>query len=197
MDNFCTVKIRCKPLIKNYLENNFGKPGLPVKLPEHHELYKLATAQLTKHNNRAMRKYKENFSKEYPVEIELWIGANTFIKDGHSINEANTRAFNKGVDNHIKNLIHTNLDSILIAEEKKKNWKNKFNDLLSQVKNILDKQCPETVTLIRKLKLELQEHELDIQQGIDLVLERLNIETEVLTYEAVKRSFYRYRNPAV
>lgn len=64
---FTTVSIQCKPIVKEYLQANFGTP---VNIPEDHILYNLFCSQLVKKNVRG-----DKFS-DYTQEIEFVINQN-------------------------------------------------------------------------------------------------------------------------
>lgn len=181
--NFLTVKINCTPVVKSFLQNNFGNP---VSIPEEHVLYKLAQSQLVKTNNRP------DVFKDYENSIELNISYRNFKHDGFNINPANTTLFNNAVDNYIKIFCRSNLDSMLLSYDKQVDWKKKCFELLDQVnKKHSDKAALE---LIKKLKAEMDEHEINIKKAIDIVVcEYLKIDLSVLNYEAVKKDYYRYR----
>lgn len=182
---FTTVKIKCRPLVKTFLENNYGKP---VILPDNHIIMKYSCAQLDKRNNR------ENDVAEYSQELELSIGVNNFLRDGFNISDQNTRAFNTGVESYIKDLYRTALNSLLIAEDKHYNWMDKFEELLSIVKEKTPLEDRKTRARIRDLKKELKEWNIDLQTAIDIVVnDTLKVNYDVLPFDTIKKDFYRYR----
>ena len=181
---FVTVLIQSKPLVKSFLENNFGKP---VSIPENHILQKLDCAQLMKNNTRH-RPYKE-----YKEDEELSILKTKYRFDGFLINEANTQNFNNAVDNYIKNLCRSNLDALLISQEKHTEWRSRFFHLADYVKRL--EQCPEDVKKqIRKIKREIEAHEMNIKTAIEtVVFDFLKLDPDVLSYDTVMKDYYRYR----
>jgi hypothetical protein len=180
--NFVTVKINCTPVVKNFLENNFG---IPVTIPEDHVLYKLACAQLVKKNTRA------NNHAQYAEAIELGINHWNFIKDGFDITEQNTRLFNTAVDNYIKLFCRSNIDSMLISQTKQEKWKEKVYELLETIKGSGSRENRIT---INKLKAEIEQHEINIKKAIEVVVcNYLKMDMGILNYEAVKKDYYRYR----
>ena len=183
-NNFLTVKIYCKPVVKSYLEKNFGNP---VTIPDEHILNKLACAQLFKGNTRP------NFFKEYTESIELNICERNFDYDGFNINDMNTRNFNTGVTHFIKVLCETNLDSLLLLHDKQLNWKSSFLDLINMnVKSI--KSLPEVTKLKKELEKELGDHQFTIKKAIKhVVCDCLKLDFETLKYDTVKKNYYRYR----
>lgn len=186
---FTTVKIQCTPLLKMYLENNFGTP---VNIPDDHVLKKLATSQLVKQNIRPNGgSVKGETLKGYTEVIELAIHANNFLFDGFNITESNTRRFNEAVNNYIKDLYLSNLDSLLIAQEKQTDWKRRFENLMLEVKNI----SKPSAKRISELKRELEENELNIKKAIEIVIyDILHVDIDVLATETVRKAYYRYRS---
>lgn len=180
---FTTVKISCKPLVKAFLENNFGNP---VVIPDDHILNRVATAQLNKDN------YRNNQFTPYENCIELAISNNNFRYDGFSINEMNTQRFNSAVDNYIKTFYRSNLDSLLISQEKQTKWKERFLELTQLFKNTSHKSA-ELQKELKKMHSELEEHEINIKEAIEIVLTRLKLTFEDLAYETIKKDYYRYR----
>jgi hypothetical protein len=181
---FLTIPIYCKPVVKLFLENNFG---VPVTLPDEHTLYKLACAQLFKDNVRT------NQTKEYPCTIDLNICEKNFRFDGFNINEANTRNFNNGVTSYITSLCNSNLDTLLSLNERQIDWKTKYLELLS--KNVLSSRSDKEVTKIKKqIQKELGDHEFTIKKAIEYVVcVTLKLNMQAMNYEAVKQAYFRYR----
>jgi hypothetical protein len=181
---FMTVKFQGKPLVKCFLERNFGTP---VTIPDNHILYKSAIALLTKENPRVNR------FDGYSNLIELNILKENYRFDGFSISSSNEQVFNTTVENYIRDIIHTNLDSLLISQEKQKNWKEKFSSLLAKVKDI-SKTEKATLAQITEMKRELEEHELNIKESIVYVVEEiLGLDIDMIDYDTVRKNYYRYR----
>lgn len=187
---FSTVKIKCKPLVKTFLANNFGTP---VAIPERHILYRYAYSQLFKHNTKPFTDDQGEL-KQYTEEIMLSISFNSFRYSGFQINEKNTQFFNDSVNQYMRDLWRTNLDSLMISQEKQTAWKEKFLDLVALAKGI--KANSNTAELIRTLKQELSEHEITIKKAIDhVIVDTLNLSPDDLDYETIKRDYHRYRFP--
>jgi hypothetical protein len=185
---FTTVVIQCKPLVRNYLENNFGRP---VHIPEQHILKKLACAQLFKQNTRNVR------VPEYTESLDLIIGYRNFKFDGYNMNPANIQNFNNAVDNFIKNQYRSNLDALLISQECQTNWKKRFEDLLRFTKQNTAHN-DEAVKKIRQLRNELEEHEISIQKAIETVVyDFLHLDFDVLPFETIKKDYFRYRRKKI
>lgn len=184
MKDFLTVKINCKPVVKSFLESNFGNP---VRIPDEHPLYKLACSQLTKKNIRA------NDTIEYTDHIELGISEANFRFDGHSIADVNIRIFNTAVDNYIKVLCRSSLDSLLLMHDKQINWKLRCMDLISFI-NKNKVPGAEVDKKIKELKSEIEANEINIKEAINIVVTTfLKIDSTIYNYEAVKKDYYRYR----
>jgi hypothetical protein len=182
--NFLTVKVKCKPLVKAYLESNFGNP---VTIPDEHIIYKIATSQLFKVNSRPT-----DSCIDYPDDIYINISEKNFNYDGFNINAVNTRTFNTAVDNYIKNLTRTNLDSLLALQEQQTNWKKKYLDLIQ----LINKEAAnkDLIVRIRDIKKELNGHEFSIKTAISkVIIDTLKLNFEVISYETVKKDYYRYR----
>lgn len=180
---FTTVDIKCKPLVKLFLENNFGNP---VTIPDEHVLNKLTSSQLVKKNSRY------NDTGEYTETIKFNLDHNKFRYDGFFITETNIRKFNASVNNYIKVICRSNLDALLISDAKQKNWKMKFLQLLEHIssENINNQIKAD----IKQFKKELDQHELNIKQCIEIVVTQfLKLDLDVLPYETVKKDYYRYR----
>lgn len=188
--SFSSVKIKCNPLVKTFLENNFGSP---INIPDRHILKKHACSQLFKHNPRPLG--GSGFSKDYTEVIDLNLTYNNFRYDGYEINDINTRNFNEAVKSYIKDLSRTNLDSLMISAAKQENWKEKFLNLVQIIKGP-GKASSEMAETIRTLKRELDEHEINIKQAIDyVIIKTLKLNYDIISYEQVKKDYYRYRNP--
>lgn len=177
-------------MVAAFLKNNFGNP---VVIPDRNQLHKLASSQLFKHNIRSVG--GNGFPKEYSEEVELALSFNNFRYDGFQINFMNTRNFNEAVSDHIRNLWRTNIDSLMISQEKQTNWKEKFFELMGTVKGGV-RSNKETAALEKQIRKELEAHEINIKQAINFVIEKtLKLDYNVLQYETVKKDYYRYRNP--
>lgn len=181
---FVTLQINCKPIVKCFLENNFGTP---VAIPENHVLQKLACAQLFKKNARLNR------VENYPTLIDLAISKENFRYDGFNLNTANTQNFNNAVDSFIKIQCRSNLDALLISQDKQIEWKERFFELLNFTKK--QDAVPEDVRKqIRRLKNEIEEHEINIKTAIEtVVFDFLKLDFDAMAYETVKKDYYRYR----
>lgn len=189
--SFSSVKIKCNPLVKTFLENNFGSP---INIPDRHILQKHACSQLFKSNPRPLGGYGFT-KKEYTEVIDLNISYNNFRYDGYEISDINTRNFNEAVRSYIKDLSRTNLDSLMISAAKQENWKEKFLNLVQTIKGP-GKASSEMAETIRTLKRELDEHEINIKQAIDyVIIKTLKLNYDIISYEMVKKDYYRYRNP--
>ena len=181
---FLTVAIRCTPLVKAYLENNFGNP---VSVPDEHILNKLACSQLFKGNIRS------NVYKKYPEIVSFNISEKNFKFDGFNINEANTHNFNNAVSHFIKVLYRSNLDSLLLLYDKQIDWKKKYMDLVDIT--IKPPKNSQEVTKIKvSLKEALKDHEFTIKKSIEHVVTTcLRLNFDILPYETIKKDYYRYR----
>lgn len=204
--HFTTVKIKCKPVVKAYLENNFGtSPSTPspstgseagssvtgakvVTIPENHFLMKHALAQLSKTNSRC------DYFRDFTEEIELTIGSKQFEKDGFCINQANTTNFNNSVIDYMKSLARTSIDTALVGREKYNNWRERLFKLVA----ILQGKGGLTVREARELRREADEHKVELQDAIYYAIEHvLKVDIDVLSYENVKKDYYRYHTKPV
>lgn len=182
---FTSVQIPCKKVVKAYLENNFGSP---VTIPEDHILHKLACSNLDKVNSRPAR----GVVSRYSDFIQLSIRYNQFRYDGFKM-DGNARRFNDAVDSYIKALCRTNLDSLLIAQERQKEWKRRYRELLKIFKGDLEAR-----KYVRVLKEELEQNEISIKAAIETVIyDVLKLDTDILAYDTVKKDYYRYRTKKV
>ncbi len=183
---FISVTIPCKKVVKAYLEANFGTP---VNIPEDHILHKLACSNLDKKNSRPV---SGGIVSKYHEAIELSLRYNQFRYDGFNM-DGNARRFNDAVDSYIKTLCRTNLDSLLIAQDKQREWKKRFNEMLR-----LFKGEKEARKYVRTMREELEHNELSIKAAIETVIyDVLKLDTDVLAYDTVKKDYYRYRNKKV
>ena len=184
---FLQVTIKCKPLVKAYLENNFGKE---INIPEEHVLGKLFLSLLVKNNSRP-----DGTCIEYESEATVNICVRSYIYDGVAMNRVNTRAFNAAAENYIRNFTRSNLDSLLMLQEQQREWKDTFRrSLLNRMAVVSAESQKELRTLIRSIEKELAAHELNIKTAIEtVIMDTLKLDFTVLNYEAVKKDYYRYR----
>lgn len=181
---FTTVVMPCKPLVRNYLENNFGRP---VSIPEQHFLKKHACALLMKKNGRG------NPPPDYTASIQIVLDFNDFRYDGHNIDIKNIVYFNNSVDRYIKELYRSNLDALLISQQMQVNWKKRFEDLLKFTRQHANPD-KESLKKIRELRAELEDHEISIQKAIETVVyDFLHLDFDVLPFETIKKDYFRYR----
>jgi len=181
---FLKITIKCKPIVKAFLENNFGKQ---VFIPEEHVLNKVLCSQLFKNNTR-----QDITTIEYPDQVEISITESNFIYDGFNINKVNTRTFNCAVESYIRSLTRTNLDSLLLLQEKQKNWKDSYKSLVRDGIEVTNNK--KLAALIRKLEKEVSAHELNIKTAIHTVVtDTLKLDFNTVNYETVKKDYYRYR----
>lgn len=182
--NFLIVKINCKPLVKTYLERNYGDP---VTIPSDTLLYKFACAQLFKENTRLNR------HKDYSQHTNFTICRETFRYDGYDINDMNTKTFNTGVLSYIRDSWRNSLDGHLSALNRHIDWKRKYFELVDfglKIPNGPQDLAKE----LRRLRREVEAFEMDIKSAIEtVVFDTLGLDFDCLPYETVKKDWYRYR----
>lgn len=179
--HFTTLMMKSNALVKTFLENNFGTPAL---IPDRHIIMKHFAAQLDKNNCRP-----DDYLK-YTEEVEVVLNVRNFIYDGFNISEQNTQNFISAVESYIRDLWRSNIDSLLMMQEKQRDWKKKYLELLHEVTG--DQAV--IAQKMKQVKKDLEEHEINIKKAIEhVVFTTLKLNFEVLAYETVKKDYYRYR----
>lgn len=182
---FLTIQINCNPMVKMFLENNFGNPA---KFESKHILNKLTTNLLCRNNTRF------NNVKSYPETCELQIIPSVFIRDGYFISDAGVRDFNMGVENFIKQSLRNHVDTLLISKLENQNWKKKYIELVDYLQKEDVARPDDIKKQIKELRANLEQHEIDIKEALIFTTTTfLKLDLNVLPYETSKKDYYRYR----
>lgn len=182
---FIVIDINCNPIVKAYLENNFGNP---VDLPVKHVLYKLTTALLVKNNTRT------NNVAEYSSTVKICVLKKVFAHDGFNISDVGVRNFTTGVENFIKQALRHHVDTMMMMENNTRYRLSQYKDLLQELEAETIHRTSDVKQRIKSLRHDIECHEVDIKKAINTTIsDFLKLDQTVLPYETAKKDYYRYR----
>lgn len=105
-DFYTTVRIPCKPYVKRFLENSFGKPA-DLSYDRHVQKYFHHLLSRRVHRNAYRVNFKEYGKLVYHEEVEIGISENTFERHGFSMHRKAVFDFNLFLEDYIKTIMRT------------------------------------------------------------------------------------------
>lgn len=194
--SFSSVKIPTKPHIKHYLEHHFGSPCL---IPSGHFINEHLNLLLS-----TPKKYDN--CKTVPAEesVIICINEKTGRRYGYGLTQTNRRNFNLVIDNFIKMQIRLIAENILNNNHRNEDWRIRYMELKSEHENLLKLAGKplnkETLKEYKKLNIQINKRLKEHRQNRILekralieAAEGLGFNTNMISMEALKQDFYRYR----